>query len=91
MKRLNDERPELEHGEQYPHKLLEDISGSLEIVGLSPNNDGHLFTQILDNEQINEIIFNCFGENEAEDARRRFENKNLVLQDVRKFWAEKAD
>jgi len=45
--RLKVQSPELEHGEQYPHKKLEHIEGSLELIGLSPNNDGHLFTHIL--------------------------------------------
>ena len=42
--RLKVQRPDLEHSEQYPHKMLEQIEGPLEIVGLSPCNDGHIFT-----------------------------------------------
>jgi len=51
-------------------------------------DDGHLFTQILENDQIDEIVFYYFGKTEADDAARRFENKTLVLKDVREFWAE---
>jgi len=86
--RLKVDRPDLEHGEQYPHKMLEQITGSLEIVGLSPNNDGHLFTQILANDKISEIGFNYFGEQEAADAERLFHSKSLNTKDVRKLWAE---
>ncbi len=82
------ENPDLEHGEQYPHDRLKKITGQLSILGLSPYNDGHLFTQILENDQIDEIVFYYFGKTEADDAARRFENKTLVLKDVREFWAE---
>lgn len=85
--RLKSDQPELEHGEQYPHQMLKEISGSLEIVGLSPNNDGHLFSRILENDQITEIIFNYFGDHEAADAKRLFASKNLTTRDVREFWA----
>jgi len=86
--KLKVERPELEHTEQYPHKMLEQISGSLEIVGLSPNNDGHLFTQILENDKISEIRFNYYGEHEAADAEHLFDAKTLTTRDVRELWAE---
>lgn len=85
--RLKAEQPELEHSEQYPHEMLKGISGTLEIVGLSPSNDGHLFAQILENENITEIIFNYFGEQEAAAAERLFASKNLSIRDVRDFWA----
>ena len=86
--KLKVERPDLEHQEQYPHKMLEQLTGSLEIVGLSPNNDRHLFSQILANDQISEIRFNCFGEQEAADAEQLFHTKSLKTRDVRELWAE---
>ena len=86
--RLKAERPELEHSEQYPHEMLKTISGTLEIVGLSPNNDGHLFEQILKNKNIIQIVFNYFGDQEAADAERLFSSKNLSTRDVRDFWAD---
>ncbi len=59
--KLNVERSDLEHQEQYPYKMLEQLTDSLEIVGLSPNNDRHLFSLILANDQISEIRFNCLA------------------------------
>lgn len=86
--RLKVKNPDLEHGEQYPHGRLKQITGKLSILGLSPNNDGHLFTQILENDRIDEILFFYFGDTDAADATRRFESKKLTLKDVRHFWAE---
>ena len=85
---LKMEKPELKIPEQYPHEKLKEISGTLEIVGLSPNNDGHLFKQILENDQLTEIIFNYFGQKEATDAKNLFASKNVVIRDVREFWAD---
>lgn len=86
--RLKAGRPELEHSEQYPHKILKTIFGTLEIVGLSPNNDSHLFEQILENKNITQILFHYFGDQEAADAERLFSSKNLSTHDVRDFWAD---
>lgn len=86
--KLKAKHPEFKHSEQYPHNLLKQITGSLEIVGLSPNNDGHLFDQILANDQMPEIIFYYFGEQEAADAERLFRSKTLKTKDVRELWAE---
>ncbi len=88
--RLKLKKPDLKHGEQYPHDHLKHISGQLSILGLSPNNDGHLFTQLNENDKIDEIVFYYFGDIEAADAKRRFKNKKLILKDVREFWAEMA-
>lgn len=86
--RLKAERPELKHSEQYPHEMLKTISGTLEIVGLSPNNDGHLFEQILENKNITQIVFNYFSKQELADAERLFSSKNLSTRDVRDFWVD---
>lgn len=86
--KLKVENPDLEHEEQYPHDRLKHITGKLSILGLSPNNDGHLFTQIIENDQIDEIVFYFFGDTEAADASKRFADKKLTLRDVREFWAE---
>ena len=86
--KLKVENPDLEHEEQYPHDRLKHIAGQLSILGLSPNNDGHLFTQILDNDQIDEILFYFFDDTEAADASKRFAGKKLDLKNVREFWAE---
>lgn len=86
--KLKAKHPEFKHSEQYPHNLLKQITGSLEIVGLSPNNDGHLFDQILANDQMSEIIFYYFGEQEAADAERLFRSKSLKTKHVRELWAE---
>ena len=85
--RLKSDNPDLRHGEQYPHQMLGEISGTLGILGLSPSNDGHLFSHILANDEISHIVFYCFGEQEAEDANNLFRDKSVGTVDVREHWA----
>jgi len=84
--KVND--PELKHSEQYYQDKLEQITGSLEIVGLSPNNDGHLFSQILANDKISEILFYYFDQKEAKDAERLFHLKALETKNVQELWTK---
>ena len=86
--KLKVNNPELKHSEQYYQDKLDQITGSLTIVGLSPNNDGHLFSQILANDKISEIQFYYYDQKEAEDAERLFHSKSLVLKDVQGLWAD---
>ncbi|MCA8990794.1 MAG: hypothetical protein KDA88_02390 [Planctomycetaceae bacterium] len=85
--RLKADNPDLKHGEQYPHQMLSEISGTLRIVGLSPSNDGHLFSRIHANDKILDIVFYCFGEQEAEDAKNLFRGRRVEVVDVREHWA----
>ena len=86
--RLKAQRPDFEFAEQYPHGKLGEIDGLLEVVGLSPNNDSHLFARILENDRISEIRYNCFDHQEAQDAMRLFCSKRVVTKDVRELWKE---
>jgi hypothetical protein len=86
--RLKAKQPELEHGEQYPHSRLEQTTGPLAIVGLSPTNDGHLFIQILANDRISEVEYYYFDEREIAEAESLFHSKTLRVIDVRSLWAK---
>ena len=48
--------PNLSH-HIYPSEKFEQISGSISIVGMSPNNDEHIWNSILSNEKIDDITF----------------------------------
>ena len=85
---LKSKHPELTHHDLYPYDEFKAMSGSLDIVGLSPNNDSHLFSLILENEQITEITFNYFDDCEAEEAKRVLARRSLSIREVREFWTE---
>jgi len=83
---LKAQNPELSFKDKYPTEELDKIEGTLRILGLSPNNDIHLFSSIIENDQLEKIEFYCFGENEAEEIRRTFPDKEIEILNVVEFW-----
>jgi hypothetical protein len=83
---LKAQNPELRFKDEYPIEVLDNIKGTLRILGLSPNNDIHLFSSIIKNEQLEKIEFYCFDENEAETAKETVSNKDVKILDVVKLW-----
>ncbi|NGP89933.1 hypothetical protein [Fodinibius halophilus] len=83
---LKAQNPELKFKDKYPTEELEKVKGTLRILGLSPNNDIHLFTSIIENNQLEKIEFYCFDKNEADEVRRMFPNKEIETLNVIEFW-----
>ena len=65
---------------------FEEIEGELQILGLSPENDNHIFSRINENSKITKIVFYYFSEDDKKAAQAVFENEILVLKPVKKFW-----
>jgi len=84
--RLKAQHPCLQHQEQYPHRTLEEIRGTLEIVGLSPFNDLHLFKQVTRNPELTDIRFYFFDQYEVPVVKEVFATKPVTLRDVRDLW-----
>lgn len=84
--RLKADRPELSHKQQYPSGKLLEISGTLTVIGLSPNNDNHVFSEIMENSAISSVDYYCFSEAESKDTLELFEGKDVSTKDVRELW-----
>ena len=54
---LKQENPNLEYEEYYPIHEFKGLHGSITIIGLSTDNDDHIFKLVNDNDNITEIIF----------------------------------
>lgn len=80
------DNPELEFSETYPIKEFEAISGNLTVVGLSPNNDTHIFKMADDNSNIKEINYYFFNVWEKEQMKELIKNHPLNFNDVRSLW-----
>ena len=70
---------------EYPIKLFSSIEGELHILGLSPNNDSHLFKIINDNPAISHVVY--FSANN-EDANRiqKVVKKCVQIRNVYNYW-----
>ena len=78
---IKKEHPELSYGTKYHFEQLENLSGDLHIVGLSPNNDSHIF-RLIEKSNVQKIIFYYHSES---DKNVRTE-KEIEYVDVRKLW-----
>lgn len=67
-------------------KKFEDIEGKLQILGLSPENDNHIFSRINENSKIISIIYYFFNEYDKKAALSVFDNEILILEPVQNFW-----
>ncbi len=83
---LKMENPELEFKDYYPFEKLENIKGTLTILGLSPNNDTHLLDIIAGNDNISKVIYYFFDIKEGRYLERNLTNKIIELNNVKEFW-----
>lgn len=78
------EHPELGYTE-YPFGDFQNIQGELHIIGMSPNNDSHLFAAINDNPNITRVVYFSAG-NEDTLAAQKVIKKPLQIRNVFKYW-----
>lgn len=82
---LRDQHPELKM-EPYPFAEFESISGELDIVGLNPNNDSHLFQIINSNKQLSEVVYYYHDEKQADKAKAVLLNVHVTPMKVSELW-----
>lgn len=63
LMQLHHEYPDLPFGDQYHFNELRELEGELHIVGMSPNNDGHIF-RLIDESKISKVVFYFYSEKE---------------------------
>lgn len=72
----------------YPSDEYESITGQLDIVGLSPNNDDHIWNAIENNDRLDIIRF--FYHSDADkEAAERFDDKRIMKVPSEEFWNRK--
>lgn len=78
------EHPELGYTE-YPFGDFQSIQGELHIIGMSPNNDSHLFAAINDNPNITRVVYFSAGDEDTLAAQKVIK-KPLQIRNVFKYW-----
>ena len=62
--RVHKEHPELTFGGNYHFTEFRELAGELHIIGMSPNNDAHIF-KLIDESNIEKVVFYYFSDGEA--------------------------
>lgn len=86
--KLKTEKPELKFSIDYALSKLKEIKGSISFIGLSPNNDSHILSAILDNNYIDSIEFYYYEENEKNSISSYYYNKKVITKSVTDFWGK---
>ncbi len=66
-------------------EAFSNISGTLEMLGLSPNNDEHLFIMINQNPKIKSVVYYYFNDNEIEELPKHIK-KPITFKKVKQLW-----
>lgn len=80
------EHPELRASSDYHYDELCSIEGELHIIGMSPNNDAHIFDAILGNNKIEKVVFYYRDSKHKEYIETNFPKNLFVCEDVNLLW-----
>lgn len=78
--------PELKWNTEYYFYKFENIEGELDILGISPNNDSHIFRLIEKNTNITKVTFYCYSEKEEKYIKEHFDNEIYECKRVQVLW-----
>lgn len=76
--------PELKNTE-YPINEFNSICGELHIIGMSPNNDSHIFSLINDNPKITNVVYFSASDEDILTAQKVIK-KSIKIRNVFKYW-----
>lgn len=71
---------------RYPFNEFELISGTLDVVGLSPYNDEHIWQAINDNEKLESVTFYYKGGIDQEYFKTFYPDIEIEFKPVELFW-----
>lgn len=79
--------PELKMAPEYYFDRFEQITGELDIVGMSPNNDQHIINIIKNNPRITDVNFYCYTVAEK-DSLREMGDARFKAKDAKELWRD---
>ena len=78
--------PELKAASEYYFENFKDIKDELHIIGLSPNNDDHIFNLIRNNKNIKRVIYYYYSQDEKEYIDKNFPKDVFISKSVENLW-----
>lgn len=85
---LKIDNPELKAASNYHYSDLCAISGELHIIGMSPNNDAHIFDAIINNKALSKVVFYYHDPKHKEYIERNYSSDLFECRDVNKLWKD---
>lgn len=78
--------PNLKMATEYYFYKFNDIQDELHIIGMSPNNDGHIFQCINNNKKLKRVYFYYYSEAEKEYINKTLPKDLYVAKSVVELW-----
>jgi hypothetical protein len=78
--------PELNMATEYYFDNFSKIEGELALIGMSPNNDAHIFDAILNNKKLSKVIFYYYDEKDRVFIETHFPKKLFQCENVDTLW-----
>ena len=85
LMRVHREHPELAFSCNYHFTELSELTGELHIIGMSPNNDGHIF-KLIDESKIDKIVFYYYSEGETK--RQLPVRQKVEYKSAKELWKQ---
>lgn len=85
---LKVDNEELQFEQQYPVNEFRSIEGELKTVGLSPNNDTHIFETINSNSNLEKVTYYYYDKSECEVVKKLLNNFTVEFLAVKNLWKE---
>lgn len=76
------QHPELKFGVQYHFKEFRTLRGELHIIGMSPNNDSHIFN-LIDESSIQKVVFYYYSDSEK---RKLPIHQEVEYKSAKQLW-----
>lgn len=77
---------ELKIATEYYFHEFENIQGELHIIGMSPNNDSHIFDCINSNKKLNKVYFYYYSDSEKRFIDETFPKDLYITKSVKDLW-----
>lgn len=81
-------KPDIEFDEYYGTEEFKSIKGSLSIVGLSPNNDSHIFDLLKTNDDLSNVTYYYHSKSDIDAVAELLSQSKLSFIDVKTLWAK---
>lgn len=82
----------LQCGHNYHFQHFEQLTGTLTIIGLAPQNDSHIFSCINKSNIEKVVFYNYFGEKSNDEVDEEIKtiklpiNKPYIIENIKKLW-----
>lgn len=83
--RVHQEHPELAFGCNYHFNEFEGLTGELHIIGMSPNNDAHIF-KLIDKSDIEKVVF--YSRSDSKVKKKIPVHQEVEYRSVQGLWKQ---